>query len=277
MMEQTIYGDILFLVNFTMDFLTLYTVGAVFRKSIMLSRICIASGIGALYGVAMCFVNVSVLVSILFNLCIAFLMNKIAFKNASLPTLSAFYGMGCLLGGVMTVMITWLNGVSVNPSSFSDSSRNLNGGVPLGWLAAVASVTAFAAIAGGRIVRKRRVCPEADIVITNKDGTFSLKGISDSGNLLTEPLSGRPVIILEKRAFLKTVKAEMRYAFENEDFSSQITALRIIPYKTVSGSSVLYGYLPNEIMVNGKIVDAVVAMGKDNFDGKQALIPACLC
>ena len=50
-MDQIIYADILFAVNFSMDFLALYIMSFILKLSFSIKRGIIAAGIGAVYGV----------------------------------------------------------------------------------------------------------------------------------------------------------------------------------------------------------------------------------
>ena len=56
-MEQVIYADVLFAVNFSMDFLSLYLTGKVFRARMRPVPLTLAAGIGALYGTASLFLG----------------------------------------------------------------------------------------------------------------------------------------------------------------------------------------------------------------------------
>lgn len=277
-MIQTLYGDILFLVNFTMDFLALYVTAAILHRKHKLLPYCISAAVGAIYGVAACFISCTVITGILINLAVSCVMCRIVFGKSFLTPLALFYSIGCLLGGVMTCLYSYMKTMSVSPSAFDEGSRTLGGGVPLGWMAAVALVTSFAAIAGGRIVNKKRACYEVTVEIDNGEKKLAFNGICDSGNLLREPISSKPVIILEKRAFLNIIPYKYRDFYENEgQIPEMFTEFALIPSKTVNEEKLLMGYVPKSVSVNGIQRSAVIAMGNEGFDGKEALVPQVLC
>ena len=56
-MKQTLYGDVLFLVNFSMDFLTLYITALILHRSVKKRRFVLSAAIGGVYGVAACFMG----------------------------------------------------------------------------------------------------------------------------------------------------------------------------------------------------------------------------
>ena len=78
----------------------------------------------------------------------------------------------------------------------------------------------------------------------------------DTGNLLTEPVSALPVIVLPKR--LSPALAEK--------------AGIPIPIRTASGSGLLFAIRPRRVLVNGESVSALVAFSAS----RTALVPACL-
>lgn len=282
-MEQTLYGDILFLVNFTMDFLTLYITAVIGRRSIKTGRLCLSSAIGAVYGVAACFMNGPIIFTIAVNLTVSYIMCVIAYKKRILPCYALFYGIGCLLGGAMTAFFGFLGGMSGTPTvSASEDIRTLPGKIPLGWMAVTALVIGIAAIAGGRFVKKKGVARDCRVGVITDKGAFVFEGIYDSGNLLKDPMSGRAVIVLRKKEMIDILPEQLKVSFESEDpsgFSDLDTkaaaSIRLIPSSSVGGSRLLMGYLPKRISIDGIEKNAVLAMGDENgYDGRAALVPA---
>ena len=53
-MEQVVYGDVLFIINFSMDFLSLYVTAKFIHLRLRLVPAIAAAAIGAVYGVAAC-------------------------------------------------------------------------------------------------------------------------------------------------------------------------------------------------------------------------------
>lgn len=78
----------------------------------------------------------------------------------------------------------------------------------------------------------------------------------DSGNLLFDPLSALPVIVLSAKRHAKAAEA----------------ADMPIPARTAAGECTLYAQKPRSVSVNGTPVDALIAFSKAG----TALVPACL-
>lgn len=277
-MELYLYADVLFLVNFTMDFLTLFIAASLTRRKVRTVKLSISSAIGALYGVASCFMGGIVLFRILINVAVSYLMCLIAFEKRILPAMAVFYFSGCLLGGIMTALYSFADGSKIASPMLGQGSHNAFGEIPLGWAAVVAVASAFAAIAGGRMTKRRRTAFDVTVAVVTDEGSFVFDGICDSGNLLTDPIGGQPVMIIERQTFLKTLKQDHRSFFESggEIFPEGLV-VRAIPSDTVGGHGVLYGYIPKRVSVNGVPVSAVIAMGEVSFDGRAALVPPSLC
>lgn len=281
-MEQTLYGDILFLVNFTMDFLTLYITAAIGHRKIKTVRLCLSSAVGAIYGVAACFMSGPVIFTIAVNLIVSYIMCLIAYEKRILPCYALFYGIGCLLGGAMTAFFGFLSGMSGTPTvSASEDVRTLPGKIPLGWMAVTALVIGIAAIAGGRFVKKKSSARDCRVSVITDKGSFVFDGICDSGNLLKDPMSGRAVIVLRKKEMIDVLPDELRAAFENEDPSiltrldAGAASIRLIPSSSVGGSRLLMGYLPKRISIDGVEKSAILAMGDENgYDERAALVPS---
>ena len=277
---QTIYADILFLINFTMDFLTLYVTASILHRKASLSRLCISSAIGGIYGVAAVFMNGILIINIIINLAVSCLMCLIVFPQKTLPCFSLFYGTGCLLGGAMTAFFTFMNGFNYD----STESDTLVGKIPLGWMAVSAAVIGAAAIAGGRMARKKRVSRPCRLSVLSHIGSFVFEGMTDTGNLLTDPISGRPVIILQRKEFLTLLPSDLLPIFERSDpdglsrlDSEYITSVRLIPSVSVGGDKLLFAYLPKNIAVNGIEVSALIAAGGEaDYGGYPALVPEIL-
>lgn len=282
-MIQTVYGDILFLVNFTMDFLTLYVTATVLKRRVKIKRFCFAAALGAVYGVAACFMQGAVIIDIIINIAVSYIMCLIAFDKRILPCLALFYGAGCLIGGVTTAFFALIDGVSINQASPTEPLTRV-GEIPLGWMAVTAVGAAFAAIAGGRMTKKRRQAKDVRVSVVSHVGSFVFDGILDSGNLLTDPISGKEVIILRRKEFLSMLPPILRkfYAEGSAESLSELNSefavsVRLVPSESIGGQRLLLCYIPRRISIDGVERSAIIAMGDGlDFDGRAALVPSVL-
>ena len=282
-MEQILYGDVLFFVNFTMDFLTLYVTAQILHRPVRPLRMALAAGIGAVYGVAACFMGGWLLFQIAINLAISFLMCYVAFGTKVLSCCALFYGSGCLLGGVMTALYGAVGRLSGTQTLFVDGSyRTLSGEIPLGWMAVVAGITGAAAIAGGRLSKRSRTARECSLTVRESGTVHTLTGILDSGNLLVDPIGGRPVIVVAKEVLLPLLPERLRPVFAAGDPSALVELppemarrVRLIPSHSVGGDAMLLAFLPEALAVNGVEQNALLASSPAPL-ACDAIVPAVL-
>ena len=277
---QTIYADILFLINFTMDFLTLFITASILHRKASVIRLSVASAVGGAYGVASVFTQGILIINIFINLAVSYLMCLIVFKKRILPCYALFYGTGCLLGGAMTAFFTFMNGIN----TVSKEGSSPPGKIPLGWMAVSAVIIGASAIAGGRMAKRKRSSRPCRLSVVSHIGSFTFDAMTDTGNLLIDPMSGKPVIILQKKEFLSTLPDALIPIFEKGDPSELsnlspelLTAVRLIPSHSVGGNKLLFSYLPKRITLDGIEVTAIIAMGDGNsYGGYSALVPEIL-
>ncbi|MCI8632408.1 MAG: hypothetical protein HFE64_02865 [Lachnospiraceae bacterium] len=105
---------------------------------------------------------------------------------------------------------------------------------------------------------------EMSIQIVYGEKVYTLKALVDSGNLLREPVKGQPVVV---------VKASV---FESE----KLQASWPIPYHTIQGEGILFGFWPKEIRTaERRYKENEVMVGiSEKWDAKgyEALIPEIL-
>ncbi len=282
-MEQTIYADVLFLVNFTMDFLTLFVTSSILRRKAGNLRLTLSAALGGAYGVAAVFLKGPLIINIVLNLAVSYLMCLIAFKDKILNCYAVFYGTGCLLGGAMTAFFGFMN-ENGGLNGASSEGATLQGDIPLGWMALSALIIGGAAIAGGRNAKRSRSLRAVSVEVTYDGGAASFEGITDTGNLLTDPMSGRAVIIVRKKELLSSVPKALSPFFEKDDPASlsdvgaeYVTDIRLVPSVSLGGEKLLIAYSPKRVRVDGRDVSALIASGnEEGYGGYAALVPEIL-
>ena len=121
-----------------------------------------------------------------------------------------------------------------------------------------------AALGGGALIaltaaRNRKMSSRTALLTGQRAGRrVSLVAIVDTGNALVEPLSNLPVIVVEKDALSGVAGGRMR----------------AVPFTSVGGGGVLSAFAPDSVRVDGREVEAFVAVydGVLNTEGR-ALIP----
>jgi stage II sporulation protein GA (sporulation sigma-E factor processing peptidase) len=203
-MGETVYADLLFLINFSMDFLCFYIVCRIRKRPFLLLRTGISAGIGGAYAVAALFIYCPKFIAFLIDIAVLFLICFLAMGRERLAGNSLLYGgVSALLGGVMTSLYSLFNRVW-SP----DLDAQYGDDLTVWMFALLAAAGAAATLIGERRMRVTIAAGEMNVRISTEIGSVELKGFTDSGNLLTDPLGGRAVILCELDA--------VRHIFPNE-------------------------------------------------------------
>lgn len=289
--EQTVYGDVLFLINFSMDFIALYICARILHKKIKTLPLTLAASLGGAYAVTSLFFETSGLLLFLFDAVAAYVVCLAAFglERGKKPFLSAlfaafvFFVAEMLLGGVMTALMNLLGRTSIGKTAISGANEK-----PLWIFALLAPVSSLITFIWGRLFGRSAGEKTAQIKIECDGNALSFSALVDSANLLEEPISGRPVVIIGYKKIKNFLPGEVRALVEGSGAGAASITLskpgrvRFIPAASVGGKSVLVGFVPDsmEICAGGrrKCADAVVAIEKDaaDFGGTDAIIPGCL-
>ncbi len=113
--------------------------------------------------------------------------------------------------------------------------------------------------------QKGKLCCDCSMSVEGR--AVSFRAYVDTGNFLTDPVSGLPVVILEFSLLQKALGVNfplpMSYEFA-ERFSSRA---RVIPYRSVSGDGqMLSGFVPDSFMVDGIPRNVVAAVTHRNLE-----------
>lgn len=101
---------------------------------------------------------------------------------------------------------------------------------------------------------------------------LTLTGLIDSGNLLRDPVTGLPVIVISRRAAMRLVQlpgeGKVTYPF------------RLITVHTVSGVGLMTVFHPDSVCLlterGWQRVETLLGLSPEGYDGFQALVPAGL-
>lgn len=99
-----------------------------------------------------------------------------------------------------------------------------------------------------------------------------LTALVDSGNLLRDPLTALPVIVISRSAAARLM--------ELPSGNEAVPGLRLISVRTVTGTALMPIFRPTLVRIRcggpWQTIRAVVGLSPDGYDGFQALVPAAL-
>ncbi len=249
---QTVYGDLLFLINFSMDFLCLFLVAKLMCRPLGTLRTILGASLGGIYAVLSLFLPQGLL-HILLDVVFCFLICAAAFavRGESLLSLlsvsAAYIAASALLGGIMTAVFSLLNKLSPPEDIFREDTD-----IPPWILIPVGLLSGFATLVCGRFLKTRSARQTVHIEVRLGGKRICTSALCDSGHLLTEPLSGKPILLLDNS--LASSLLPLGITPKELADTPDILAGRIhaIPILTANAESLLFALRPDRILVGEK-------------------------
>ncbi len=287
-MEQTVYIDLFFLINFSMDFLGLFLATRLLGRSGSILRLVLASIFGGLYScITLIFSLQTSLLSLAIDALACLMMAFIAVFKRKAPrgviSFALVYGaVSILLGGAMTALFYLFNRLGLD-KVFSGVEAESDG-ISVYIFVIFAALSGGATLLGGRFFRRRALRQGGVIEIEYRGRRVSLTCICDSGNLLREPISQRPCILVELDSLSGLLSDSILRCIKSGTLDkippTEASRIRMIPASGAVGRSLLIGFRPDRILLDmGKgatYVDAYLAIteAKISANGARALIPS---
>ena len=111
-------------------------------------------------------------------------------------------------------------------------------------------------------------CVTVEITLNSRH--VSLNALVDSGNLLRDPITRLPVIVISRKA------AHRLFPHPEEFFPG----MRLISVRTVAGSALMPIFRPTELRLRlsrgWQEIHAVIGLSPEGYSGFQALVPNCV-
>ena len=291
-MQGEVYADLLFLVNFSMDFLCFYLCARLLHRPLSLWRGMLASALGGVYAVAVLFWTVDKVPAFLIDaaVCVALCAVAMASRREgvrSLLRLSALYLLvSMVLGGVMTALFSQLNRIP------GVTDRVVEDGLSTWLFFGLALISAVLTALWGRCFRRVAGKTRVTVIIEQDGKRAELDGIVDSGNLLRDPISGKLVIpanvghlqAVAPPELLRVAQASRVTEAVGELPEDMKRHLRLIPARGATGERLMVGWCPDHVYLTSRgdtgecEVGALIAPIKlsDRCDGATiaALVPS---
>lgn len=278
-MRLIVYADILFAVNFLMDTITLFVCSRVLSLRPKWYRTVSSALLGGIYCVIGLYINLpepitAVLVSVAMCLVCFGRTDKLLFAKILL----LFYAVGMLSGGIITFfynMFYKYRGADLFKHGLSFKTFLLFSALSLVFMFTVSHLFSLFTV-------KKTV----QLTVETEKENLSFTLLCDSGNLLFDPYSTLPVIIIKADCLDRVFgKNGVHKKPENNTEDAVKYKLRYIPVRTVAGSVVMPAFIMKNINITRcgtrkKSVSAVIASdissGAD-YGGFDGVIPYTLC
>lgn len=275
---KTLYIDIFFLVNFTVDIISLHFAAMLSKIKVSNRRLLVSAMIGAASAcisvfVKMVILDVALLISTL--ALVSYICGKNAGRKGKLIFIISLIIFLSLVGSI--VSITW----SCLDDAFSDyliENDTINRKMLFFALIALLSIGVFKMLIA--VMNSGKIETTVDVEISFSGKTCFAGALIDTGNLAMDPLGMKPVLIIKKKLAEQLVSYGIINLSNMDDLDNNIKRrIRLVPL-TKSGTTHIYtGFVPDDVkvLINGKkiSVDVTVIIDKEggDFGGYLALMP----
>lgn len=255
---MVVYIDILLVVNLYINYFLIRGTALLLRRNITVKRRILASFIGALMALIILLPALPFWLTSIIKAISSIVIVLAAFGKAKPPqmiiNILCFLIISFIYAGLMLAL--WL---FVAP--FGMFFRNGTAYFDIPMIAvAIFTVLAYTVVRFVHYVmtRKNLSITVKEIKIINGGNEVQLEGIADTGNSLCDPFSGKPAIICNI-AYISAIVPHNITAYFNNDMAD-IDSLRLVPYSTIMGESLIPVFFADKIIIGDKPVDAVVGV-----------------
>ncbi len=261
---MTVYLDIILLENICMNYIILLATGLILKNKINNIRILLSSLLGGVYAVCSYITKLEIYSTLIMKIILSVTMVYVAFNSKNikqlLKQLVLFYLTSFAFGGCAFALLYF-----IKPQNILMKNGVYIGTYPLkvallGGLLGFIIINIAFKIIKNRINKKNMFC---DIEIYLNNNVTKVHALVDTGNLLKEPITGNPVIIVEKENLYNIIPKEILDNIEeimygnNMDIENEyISKLRLIPFSSLG-------------MQNGMLIGAKVDKVKIDFEDEE--------
>ena len=274
---KTIYIDVYFLINFTVDMLALYFASFFSKTPTTTLRLLLSSLVGALYAVGSVLFFEERIISVCLSVVIFILMVAIITKGIGfyrkLKYSAAFFFFQIIIGGFVYYGYCLLDRVFIESEFLPVGERRGNLLIlslivllSIGILKIILSV--FSNIRAEKAVK-------LSIVYEGREIAFD--AFVDSGNLAQDPFDKTPVMFILPSLAIDIFGTDV-FDTQSDNYEMK-KKIRVIPINRQGKNIIVFGIKPEYVYVKSKKrrepISLVIAIDKEgtSYDGYPALVP----
>lgn len=260
---MTIYLDVILLENLCMNYIILSATGLINRVKIKAWKLFVASLIGGIYSILSFAPVLEIYTNFLFKVILSVVMVYISFHPQNVKQLFKeliiFYLVSFAFGGCAFALLYF-----IRPQDILARNGVLTGTYPikialLGGIVGFVIVNIAFKVVKGKLSKKDMFC-NISIFINGKEK--EIKAFIDTGNLLKDPISGIPVIVVEvselEEMIPKEIVENLNEILQGKD-TKVLTEIpedyklkfRIIPFSSLGKQNgLLLGFIADKVIIN---------------------------
>lgn len=274
---RVIYIDILLLLNFYVTYFLIVGACCILHRKISVSRRILGSLTGTLSSLMIFLPELPLMANIALKIAVSLIITlaSLGFGNIRIfiKSSAVFFIINCVYAGIMLAL--WLfcapmGMVYNNGISYLD--------IPFPAVILSTSISYVILLIIRRVLdSKTDLDKKYQIEIVTSTGKATLTAIPDSGNKLTDFLTGLPVIFcnIDKCSDICPQEVYMYLADMNKE-NIPLQGIRLIPCSTVSGDTLAVCFKPDKLIIidnqNKKEINALIGFTKNGFKSEFGAI-----
>lgn len=276
--DMTIYLDVIFLENIVINYIMLYVTGIISKAQIKQKKLIAGALIGAIYSIIYYLLKLKLYSNCIIKIILSIVIIYVAFNSNSfkdlLKKVLLFYLTSFVFGGSAIAIIYMVNSQNITIQNGVLVGSYTLKTVLIGIVVAYFTIFFALKIIKTKISKKDLIC-EIAVTLNNKE--IKTKALIDTGNLLKEPITNMPVIVMEHSLLYDILPKEILNNSEEilgGDFSKipenikeeYSLKLKVIPYSSlgkqngmllgVKGENLIV-YLKDETRQLDKVIIAI--------------------
>ena len=262
---MTVYLDVIFLENIVINYIILYVTGLISKSKIKQNKLLLGALIGAIYSIIYYLIKLKIYSSFIIKIILSIVIIYVSFKSNNykdlLKKVLLFYLTSFVFGGAIIAIIymadsqniTIQNGVLVGNYTIKT--------ILIGVIIAYFTILIAFKIIKNKISKKDLIC---DISVRLDNKSIKTKALIDTGNMLKEPITNLPVIVMEHTLLYDVIPKDILNNTEKilgGDFSKipdnirdeYFSKLKVIPFSSLGKQNgMLLGIKGENLTVNLK-------------------------
>jgi hypothetical protein len=182
-MTEYIYGDVLFVINFSMDFIALFICGKIMHFKMNFWRMALAATIGGVYGVASLFFELGtagdILVDVLMAMALCFVAHYHGSTLKTFGVTALFAAVSMLMGGAMTALYSKIGKYQAY-IQIGGTVHTVFGDISFGVFAVIAVVSAVLTYVLQKLINRKTGAKVCTIRVTFEEGVYVFSAFVDT-------------------------------------------------------------------------------------------------
>ena len=260
---MTIYIDLIFFENIIMNSIIIYATSLIVKSKVKIIRLILSATIGAIYSIALYITNMKIYTSIFSKFVLSIVMMYVAFKPQKVKKLCKqtiiFYLTSFIFGGVALYLVYYLK-----PEEILIKNGMYVGEYVLKVIILGAIFECIIVKISINLIKSKIKCSYCKITIKLNEKEITTQAMIDTGNLVKEPITNAPVVIVESSLLEGIIPREILKNLDNilcgnlSNISQElqdiyISKLRCIPFSSLGKENgMLVGIKASEIIVENE-------------------------